>query len=71
MSYAQVLANARSTLSLVTVERHGAPNISGHVLSLNEDGVTIETEEGTKVYIDFTSMRGVANDGWDLETIGG
>jgi hypothetical protein len=71
MSYKQVLTKAQSAPSLVTIERHGVPNVSGRVLSLDADGATIQTKAEAEVYIEFASMRGVTNDGWDADTLAG
>ena len=52
MSYKQVLIKAQFAPSLVTIERHGVPNVSGRVLSLDADGATIQTKAEAEVYIE-------------------
>ncbi len=66
MSYKRKLDEACLDFFLVTIERHGAPQVSGSVLSVDDKGATIRTEEELEVYIEFTSMRGVTITGWDL-----
>ncbi len=71
MSYSQKLAEAQQAPARVIIDRHGAPKVTGSVVSIDETGATIKSENDVEVYIEFASMRGISIAGWDMEVLSG
>ncbi len=69
MSYKQKLTDARNAPAQVTVDRDGAPPVSGSVIQIDNSGATIKDKSGVGTYIEFTSIRGVSLNGWDIDAL--
>jgi hypothetical protein len=57
----------------VTVNRSGAPDVTGTIESITEGGCIIATSEGMDLkrstFIAFRDIRGVSTSGWDMGAI--
>lgn len=73
MSYKSVLKQAMKAEEEVTIDRDGAPSLTGQVESVDESGLTLKAISGTErasfTLIEFTNIRGVTTTGWDMDAI--
>ncbi len=71
--YSKHLAELKEEGTPVTINRNGAPDVTGTIQSVDGNGCTIATpekfDEVRRTFISHRDIRGVSSTGWNMDAI--